>query len=53
MHAASHMELNMVLYSHCGHLFLSGLRLEFIGGGRLQYRLHLPNIQVVPGSQLS
>ena len=37
MHAASRVELNMVLYSCRSHLFLLGLCLEFVGGGRLRY----------------
>jgi len=37
MLAASHMELDMVLDSHCGHLFSLGRRLGFAGGGRLRY----------------
>jgi len=53
MLAASRMELNKVLDSRGGRLFLLGLCLGFAGEGRPRYSLLLPKRQLAPGSKSS
>ena len=51
IHAASRIQLDMVLDTHRGCLFLLGLHSLIANWGRLQCWLPLPNKQVAPGSQ--